>query len=514
LFLEEIDSMTRHHTLADDSCEPAAIDFYAKGDVETVAVRDLYVATCARVGVTPAPAVVKQLPTEAGEHITVEHLDCSAAYLGARGCAAVVPVIACLPRLTTLTMSQVGMTPAVGKALVLVLLQHPAIREVDVSYNDLGSAVAQMLLRLVSEHRRVHTLHCEHALVIEPIQRKIRKHLAHNTDIIGQFSVPLLPDRQSAAALAAIKLRAEEEAARAVRQEEERQRIAERIPTWAPAALLELATALFQHRFHMENVFAVFQTTEVGATTISGKAFLRAMRILDVATLSNDEAKACEFCSLFGAWDRRTNLINYPTVVAALRAHASVTKAPDGASVYLGVRTMNAVPAPIVALLDRIYDVREALVKSFESLDLDQRRVVSRGEAAVGIAAVTRRDVAAVAVAVQFVLYGQLPPSYIDHLSSPRRRSRKSAPEPTESASGDDAAGDDGDVEEEEEEEGEDEPVVAVEEPAVEWDADAPLKYDDFLARIGIGQPTEIEGPRQNWDLARATLLHFVPQDL
>lgn len=372
--------------VVNDHCVPATVDHYTAGDLEHFGLQGLYARSCMKLGVKPVEAVTRQLPNVVADHHHVTTFDFRREYLGWRRCAALVPVIEACPRLTSLNLGNIGMNAAVARSLIDVLGRHPGIKEVHLDDNALGAAVGELLLKLVVQHRRLHTLTFERCLIVDLTGRKIRKHLAANHEVMDSFSVPLIPDRVTEEDRIRARLREEEERERQARAEAERQRRAEELPAWGPAALADVALTLHKHRHHMPHVFAVFESHGVGGAYVTPRNFGRGMKILDVSTLAKaDEAKLCEFADMLGAWDRKENMIHFRNVIAALRTHASILDkaAPGGA---------RPVPAGLCRVADTALDAAEPLEKSFELLDIDQTRCVSSQEAVVGLAAITHSN--------------------------------------------------------------------------------------------------------------------------
>jgi hypothetical protein len=377
--------------IVDDACPPATVDTYTKEDLAAFSLRELYVRSCAKLNVKPAEQITEQLASEPGDHHQVTALNVAKLHLGRRRCAALVPVIAACPRLTHLHMATVGLDASVAKALVAVFAVHPGISYIDISGNDLGANVGDRLLRLVREHRRIHTLNVSHCLLVRAVLDKIRRQVEANYAIRDQFSVPLIPDKQpSPADVAAAKMREEQERLREARLAAERERLAEEIPPWAPAALLELHQTLHKHRRHVLDVFSVFKTDagSPGDALVTPKNFVRAMAILDVRSIA-DAQRACELADLFQAWDRKEDRINFHAVVAAVRVHAAIVAGPNATNRMDKDGPVRRPPRRIAYLFDAVHDSRSSLRRGFETIDVDMTGTVDTAEMIVGICAVT-----------------------------------------------------------------------------------------------------------------------------
>jgi hypothetical protein len=238
-------SPSRSRPLVDDSCSAFPTERFSEDDVYHFSIRDLYMRTCERAAIKPNTAVVAQLPAAKHQQHHVMILDCNSTYLGNRGVAALIPVIAACPGITHVFFSRVGMKAASALALIECLAVHPGVRAVNLSFNELGTKVGEALRQFVINHRRVYHVDMEETLLIQPIKRRIEAQLAENAKIKDSFDVPLIPDIETEEEAQLKKLRAEEERHRAEREERVRRELAEKIPTLAPVALTELSEVLF-----------------------------------------------------------------------------------------------------------------------------------------------------------------------------------------------------------------------------------------------------------------------------
>jgi hypothetical protein len=385
-------SPNRQQPIVHDDCEPYDhdIDCFTEEDLRGTSLAELYQRACRRLGIKPNPQIAAQLPrtVERKPYYQVMILNGKGTYLGNRGVAALVPVIDVCPRLTHLLLPRVGLKANVAKTLIKHLLAHPGIRELNLSYNDLGVTVGQMLLQLLIRHRRIYGLDIVDTLIIPPIKRKIEAQLNANVSLKASFEVPLIPlDIDEEAQARAI--RAEEEKERARRAEELRREVAERIPSWAPAALAELHSVLMRHRRYMENVFSVFQPSApmegvsvgVGALRCTPKSFKRAMQILGVTSLV-DEEKCVGIAEILNSWISSERLIAFHSLIFAMREHAGFTPGDDGAYPVL--------PLPMQHAVDRIFDIRESLRSSFELIDVDNLRKLPKATICAGLFPATR----------------------------------------------------------------------------------------------------------------------------
>ena len=383
-------------TFIDDACAPAVIDHYTDAELDSFPLVELYRRTCEKRGVAPEPSVVKQLPATLHDHWQVVALDCSRAYLGASGVAAVLPVVEACRRLTTLDVRASGIDAPVAKALVHVLSAHPSIREVDASNNQLGTAVGHMLVRLVAEHRRIFRLDVDKCCLIQPLLRKIQAQLAKNVTMMHDFSLMPVPLRVSPEEAMRAKLAAEEAEARRLRAEAEAARIAASLPDWAPAALYEFALALHKHRAHVPDFLSTFQTMAPGDRFVSSQSFTRTMKIVDVPSLAKSVPLGAEFAGFFHAYDAKNDAVDFIAIVSALRPHVEVV---------VDDQRRAAVPPTATTLADRLFDARGTLRKSFEMLDVDATGFVSMDEAVVGVCALAPTRVASdVRAFLHFVL--------------------------------------------------------------------------------------------------------------
>ena len=362
----------------DDHCAPTVIDHYTEAELEAFPLAMLYKRSCEKRDVAPEPTVLKQLPATIHDHWQVISLDFRRCYLGVAGTAAVLSVVEACRRLTNLTLVRAGMDAATGKALVHVLSTHPSIREVDISDNELGTAVGQMLVRLVAEHRRIYRLEVDKCLVIQPLLRKIKAQLERNVAMMHDFSVMPVPLYVSPEDARRAKIAAEEAEARRQRAAAEAERIAASLPVWAPAALYEFALAIHKHRKHVADFVSTFVTSGPTDRYTSATNFVRAMNIVDVPSLSRSTALAAEFAGFFHAYDAAADAIDFVTIVRALRPHVEVV---------VDDHRRAAAPPSCVNLADRLYDARDTLRRSFELIDVDTTGFVELREVVVGVCA-------------------------------------------------------------------------------------------------------------------------------
>ena len=307
--------------LVNDGCEPMQFLSYTEDDVRSIPLKELYLRTCQQLGIRkPNQIILDQLPSQVGEHHRLITLSCANTYLGCKGLVSMCPVIEVCYRLTHLNVKGVGMKADAAKTLLKVLTVHPGIRCLNISSNDLGTAVATQLLGMLQKHRRVYDVNFEKILVIEALKKKIVKQLELNHSVMNQFSIPLIPEDSDDAEMVKKRQAEAEEKARVQREVQHKKEQSERIPPWGPAALLEVSECLWKHREHMEDVFCVFDKGTRNPL-IPPAHFQRAMRILGINTLQHDVVRCTDFCEMFGAWHRAEDEVNYVTIVNTLRIH-------------------------------------------------------------------------------------------------------------------------------------------------------------------------------------------------
>lgn len=384
--------------IVDDGAEPIDVSIYSQSDVDFVPLAELYVRTCAQLKTAPNPIVLKQLPSAPRHHYRLMVLDCGGTYLGNVGAAALAPVVAACFRMTHLLLPRVGLKASGALTLLNVVRVHPGLTTLDLAHNDLGTTVGKAILRTAHEHQRISEVNLPETLVIQPIKRKIEAQLAKNYAIRETFSVPLIPSHPDDEDVKQRRRREEEERARAEREEQMKKELAERVPTWAPSALLQLSEVTHRYRHAMESVVALFDVSDVHARFVSPMSFCRAMRRAGIRSFESEaaELRSTEFADLFGAWRRSQNDIDFTAIIDALRRHATLELPPSSVAV-LPCRLPRR-------LVDRLYDARDTLLRSFESLDPDDTKCVSAHELRVGLDAITAgcypQETLAIAVAL------------------------------------------------------------------------------------------------------------------
>lgn len=394
--------MSTPKPVVNDSAAPFELSQYTNDDFEHFSIAELYRRACSALKVRPQECVAAQLPNAVPLRHSVIALNCANTYLGVRGSAAVVSVVLGCPRLTHLHLSMAGMDASVAKALIQVLLVHPGIRDVDLSKNKLGTTCGYMLLHLVQRHQRIFILNLTETLIIGPIMHKINEQLKKNEAIRESFTVPLIPDIPDPEEEARKRKQEAEERAREARAEAVRLELAERIPSWAPAALTEFAELLHKHRHNVEIVTSVFRVDPKNADSVTPSEFVHAMKVLNLHTLQDPPERACEFADLFGAFHRPTNTVCLAPIIHALRVH--VNPGTLSSSLEASV-TSRYLRGGFCRLLDRWYDVRETLMQSFQMLDVDQTHSIRVGEFTVGLASVVGSDLHE----IEALLYAFLP---------------------------------------------------------------------------------------------------------
>ncbi len=357
--------------------------FFSAEDLRHFPLSQLYEERCKSLKVKANLQVLQQLPQTIGFQYRLNIINCGQTYLGSRGVVALCSVVQACPRLTHLNLEGCGMKAAAAKTLLAVLAVHPGIMFLNVSKNELGTTCGQLLLALVTNHRRICEVKFNDTLLIDPIRRKIDHQLEQNFRLKGHFSVPLIPEDSDDIEMVKKREREAEEAARAARELKLKQEMLERLPEWGPAALLEFSDMLKKHRLRMEDILSVFDrglrepSAEVGD-------FQRACRILGIRTLSNEPSRCTEFADFFAAWDRNQQKINYVAVINSLRQHARF-RLPSGDEVDAGTLHRKVV--------DQIFDRRVALKEAFEILDIDMTGKVQRSEAIVGVLSVVGAEI-------------------------------------------------------------------------------------------------------------------------
>lgn len=396
--------------------------------LQDISLQECYRRSCATLGIKPNSAIAIQLPntTEGRPQWALHILDGTGAYLGSKGVVALIPIILACPRLTHVLLPRVGMQVGAAKALITALATHSGITTIQLHQNHLGTCVGQLLLKLVQQHRRIHTLGLDETLIIPQLKRRIDAQLARNLELKDTFSLPLIPhtaddyDR-----MVAEKVREAEERARLLRAEALRKEVEDRLPTWAVAVISELRVALVRHRRNMPNVFALFKPHHTTTSSSSSAPnhhssipctidnFQRGLKILGVTAPqliekgSTTAVQQCrDFAELFGAYNRHDDVIRVGDLIAALRVHAAVVVAttvaapPTPATRWVPLR--EAVPlrdccddavvtstSSVQRTLDALYDARANVAAALEAMDRDQMFTARISEVANGLASLT-----------------------------------------------------------------------------------------------------------------------------
>ena len=246
----------------DDNAKPFPCDVFTREELDTCSLLQLYRRACLKVGVRPNTVVESQLPNtvEYSPYMKIIVLDLSGTFLGGKGVAAVVPLVAACRRLSHLFLPRVGLNTAVGLSLLNVISVHPCLREIDVSYNDLGTVWGRKFFSIISgSNRRIFGAKLDQTLIIPALKKKIDKQLDQNKHMKDFFSPdPLLTDRYTDEEEAAIQQRRmEEEESRRQRAELVRKEMSDRIPAWAPVALAEVSELYYKYHGSLQDILSL-----------------------------------------------------------------------------------------------------------------------------------------------------------------------------------------------------------------------------------------------------------------
>ncbi|CUG88321.1 Hypothetical protein, putative [Bodo saltans] len=406
-----------------------------------VSLQECYRRSCATLGIKANAHILAQLPdtTEGRPHWALQILDGTGAYLGSKGVAALIPIIAASPRLTHILLPRIGMQVGAAKALIDALSIHPGVTTIQLQQNHLGTAVGQLILKLVQNHQRIHTIGLDETLIIPQLKRRIDACLERNHAIKDQFALPLIPlTADDYERMAAEKVREAEERARHIRAETLRKEIADRVPTWAVAVISELRVALIRHRRNVANVLSLFKPNAPAARTSSNTSsssstaaarasipcsidnFQRGLKILGITApqlLEKNSATAVQNCrdfaQLFAAYDSHDDSIRAGDLVAALRVHAAVIVGDVEQQRWVPLRAASVVETDDTAssstaaatqrALDALYDARANVASSLEAMDRDQLFTARVSEIANGLASLVGDATAVRAVLVHYL---------------------------------------------------------------------------------------------------------------
>ena len=386
-----------------DLVDPRAADhlpdfnLFSDEDLASLSLLELYCRQCNARGLKPDPEISRQLPStvKGRPHRKIIALDASKSYTGAAGFCSILPVIAACSRLTHLFAPRSGIDAPVGLALVRILLVHPAISDINLSQNDLGTDVGQALIQLLLRNRKICSLDLTDTLIIPPIKKKIDAHLASNRAlrdeqkrvkysyaggeqvIIGAESECAAEEDEEEATQR--KLAEEQETIRKLRDEALKREVADRLPAWAPVALTEIEALLYKHRRFLLHVISVFDPVDRLSEWCTAANFLRAMRILGIASLMSDIERCRTFADLFQEYDRSLDHIRFGGILAALRVH-----------VVIGAADTTYPSTQVRDVVDKLYDSRAAVLRALEVMDVDSLHSVTVSELRAGIAALVQ----------------------------------------------------------------------------------------------------------------------------
>ena len=261
------------------ACEDAE-EYLENVPLETVSLQDVYTGACRKWGRRVDTRILAALPAALGGYEVVTTLDFSGAYIGTAGFAPLLALVICCERLETLILHSLGLRPPDIEQILEAAIRHPSLCRIDLSQNEIGTTVAKMALRTLQLNRNIEEIRVDDALVIDALKAKLRNQAAFNASI--RATLPLRSFRYIAARTAVGDDSAgmtqdmlRDELQRRCEREASKKSIQEQLPYWMPAALQELSEVLEIHKYHIADVFAMFESS-----SSSSPEFAKVMKTL------------------------------------------------------------------------------------------------------------------------------------------------------------------------------------------------------------------------------------------
>eukprot|EP00796_Vickermania_ingenoplastis_P008049 gene8049-5602_t len=104
--------------------------------------RDAYKQVCEELGIHYQRDIYKKLPEVPNAWHRIQTLELDGSLLGPKGCMSLLPIILVSTTLRKITLANCGLSDAFIIELCEMLITHPTVRVVDVSYNELISVFA------------------------------------------------------------------------------------------------------------------------------------------------------------------------------------------------------------------------------------------------------------------------------------------------------------------------------------------------------------------------------------
>lgn len=140
--------------------------------VRPPSLQEVYVRSCAEIGLRPNSAFTSLLPDRSGVEYTAATVDLSRNYVGDKGIAPILTTLEKMPNLRALILSENGLRNN-GVGLVCASAARlPHLEFIELSDNFISEGAAKALFALIEEHRQIQEVVFENTKI--PVQWRVK----------------------------------------------------------------------------------------------------------------------------------------------------------------------------------------------------------------------------------------------------------------------------------------------------------------------------------------------------
>lgn len=147
-----------------------ATSTFAKPRVPSL--QELYLRSCAEMGLRPNSAVLSLLPDKGGADFTSATFDLSRNYVGDRGVAPILATLQRMPNVRAVVLSENGLRNKGVELLCTSAAQMSHLEFIDVSDNFISDGAAVALERLLRENRHIKDVAFENTKI--PVEWRVK----------------------------------------------------------------------------------------------------------------------------------------------------------------------------------------------------------------------------------------------------------------------------------------------------------------------------------------------------
>eukprot|EP01064_Diplonema_japonicum_P021801 TRINITY_DN31371_c0_g1_i1.p1 TRINITY_DN31371_c0_g1~~TRINITY_DN31371_c0_g1_i1.p1 ORF type:complete len:429 (+),score=57.29 TRINITY_DN31371_c0_g1_i1:36-1322(+) len=337
--------------------------------IDELSVRDLYQQSCEHWG-RPVNAQVKNtLCGRLGGYDSVTTIDLNDCYIASKGFGVLMPIFLVCERLRTARLGCNGLKRPELLLFLKLATRHPSLETIYLQGNELGTTGGQSCLKMVETNHKITELNVQDCLVIDGLQRKIRKQTEHNKKIA--HNLPLRPyayvnTAQQQGQVPMLKNQNVSHDSDSAHDVSVETAATKDLGYWVLPAMSELTELLAVHKAHVNDLNSLFCTP----CECSPVEFKRVMKILGCRFLEEaegSETRGEDLANLLGCYSKDSGTIHYKKIIEMLRVRV-VFLDPEGCPVLASSRSAQAA-------MNLIYDRRESLLDSFQAIELEAGRV-------------------------------------------------------------------------------------------------------------------------------------------